>query len=81
MDVWALGRMELPDGEWFLPGVFEEGGEDREVLMGWFGWVQGLRGGLDGRRVEGVVRRMLEVEVGERIGSGELEEMMRGMVG
>lgn len=45
--LWALGRMELPDGE----------------------------------GIEGVVKRTLEVEVGERIGSVELEEMAKGMMG
>jgi len=79
--LWALGMVELPDGEWFLPGVFEEGSKDREALVGWFGRVEGLRKALESRSVEGLVSRMLEVEEGTRIGSVELEETMREMAG
>jgi len=79
--IWALGMVELPDGEWFLPGVFEEGSTDREALLGWFGRVERLREGLDGKGLEGLVRKMLNVEVGDRIGSVELEEGMRSVVG
>jgi len=36
---------------------------------------------LDGKGIEGVVRRMLEEDVGKRIGSVELAETVSGMMG
>lgn len=75
-DVWALGvvmlfvwgYVRLPDGEWFLPGVWEEGG-DVEMRM----WLEEVRE-LKERWCEErpVLREMLDEDPGERISSADL---------
>lgn len=64
--VW--GYVRLPYGEWFLPGVWEEGG-DVEIRM-WLEEVRELKERWCGERP--VLREMLDEDPGERISSADL---------
>lgn len=69
--VW--GYVRLPDGEWLLPGVWDEPSRgDREEMQEWLRHVKVLREGSAGdERPE--LRRMLADDPDQRIGSADLE--------
>lgn len=75
-DVWALGvvllfvwgYVRLPDGEWLLPGVWDEGGDVE--MRRWLGEVSELRQRLTGGRP--VLGEMLKEDPGERVSSAGL---------
>ncbi|KAF2170983.1 hypothetical protein M409DRAFT_51219 [Zasmidium cellare ATCC 36951] len=81
-DVWALGAtmlfvkryIALPDGQWFLPNVFDQG-QDRLELLEWFVEIQEVR-----RRVSGedlLLIHALEVDLEKRISSSSLATKLR----
>lgn len=79
-DVWALGvvllfarrRIPLPDGNWFLPSVFENG-SPREEMLAWLCEIARLRKSLQDQPGEdAVVAEMLEEQPEARISSSEL---------
>lgn len=82
-DVWALGvtmcfalgHIPLPDGEWFLPGVFTDRGVCEE-MEAWIGKIVGVGRGLGGGGDGVLVARMVEEEPGERIAAAELVSLL-----
>lgn len=79
-DVKGVGEGRTARCEVILPGIFKVGSENREALLRWFGEVCFLRGELDGKGVEGLERKMLEVEVGVEMDVWTCEKAMRGVV-
>lgn len=80
-DVWALGivmlflwaHVKLPDGDWLLPGTWDEGG-DIEMRQ-WLGEVNRL--GQVERKQGTVLGEMLQEDPAERIGSADLVRRLR----
>lgn len=79
-DVWALGvtmlfvwrRVALPQGGWFLPGVWDEGGDVE--MREWLVEVGGL-GQLE-REQGTALGEMLQEDPGQRIASAELAQRL-----
>lgn len=75
-DVWALGvvmlfvwgYMRLPDGEWLLPGVWDEGGDVE--MRAWLDEVRDLKERWCKERP--VLEEMLNEDPKERISSADL---------
>jgi serine/threonine protein kinase len=76
-DVWALGivmvyvlgHIGLPDGNWLLPGVFEDDAVLQEMLV-WLAMIEELRKSVISTDL--VLSRMLEADPESRITSSEL---------
>lgn len=76
-DVWALGivmlfalrHISLPDGNWLLPNVFEDGAVLQDMLA-WLAEVERLR--KDVANTDVVLAEMLEADPESRITSSEL---------
>lgn len=83
-DIWALGvtmlfvwgYIGLPDGDWLLPGIWDEPSRgDREQMQEWLRQVRVLRDGSTGdERPE--LRAMLVDNPDGRIGSADLERLL-----
>lgn len=80
--MWALGvamlfakrYIALPDGQWFLPNVFDQG-QDRMEMLEWLAKIQEVR-----RRVSGedsLLIHTLEVDPEKRITSSSLATKLR----
>lgn len=71
--LYLYGHVSLPDGNWFLPGVWDEGGDTD--MRRWLAEVSGL-----GRAVETelpMLREMLREDPDARISSAELSRRLR----
>lgn len=75
-DVWALGvvmlfvwaYVKLPEGEWLLPGVWDEGGDAE--MRAWLREVTELTEKCSGKR--SILGEMLKEDPEERISSADL---------
>ncbi|KAH8878943.1 kinase-like protein [Thozetella sp. PMI_491] len=76
-DIWALGvtilfayrYIKLPDGEWLLPAVWDEG-KPREEMLEWLEQIETLR--KETESVMPLISDMLNPDQDARIGSAEL---------
>ncbi|KAI1842164.1 hypothetical protein JX266_011697 [Neoarthrinium moseri] len=64
--LFAFGYVALPDGEWLLPAVFEEGTPRREMLE-WLAEVEIMKHRTE--RGNPLLAAMLETDLGKRIGN------------
>ena len=77
-DIWALGVtmafarrcVPLPEGEWFLPDVFEQGAA-RDALLAWLESLRAVRAKLE-RDGHALNASMLEEDLARRPSSGDL---------
>ena len=80
-DVWALGivmlfalgHITLPDGNWLLPAVFEDGAA-RQELLAWLEMLENLRKSLSGGEI--LLAQMLDANPTTRISSSELTRQL-----
>ena len=81
-DVWAfgavmlfvLGWVALPDGDWFLPNVFEEGKGLRQMKD----WLEAItRLGREVADKHPLLAKMLEADPDDRIGSREMQDLIQ----